>query len=498
MSSRITKRKNLSIKEKYQIICDVDKKMKYDLIVSKFQLGNKSTISEIKKKKDVIIEEYEKIGSNKNAKSLKKAKYPNIDEALIIWIKEARKNNITINQEILKVKSIKFANDLGYIDFKGSDGFITKFVKRNGLTFGALSGEANKVDKVMCEDWKNKLQELTFGYSAEDIFNGDELGLFWKLTPNHTYFLPGESRKSINNNKERCTLFMITNSTGSYKHLSIIGKSKNPRCFLKFRNPFKYYSNTSAWMTTDIFNQELKYLDSIFNRENRKIILFVDNCSAHQVNYNLKNIKVEYLPANSTSVLQPLDQGIIWSLKSYFRSNLIKYMITILEDGRDFKTNYNLQVAISLIQKSLSQVSKFTIINCFRKCWFPIEETIPIENPGEETELIWQSAAEKITLKYDTFQEFIEIDNFITTTESINETTIIDKLKFQNEETIEDNFEEDLVSVPTKSEAMNMIFKLKQFYKDDDDIQYLSKLEDKILNQAYNSMKQTIIKDYFK
>ena len=53
-------------------------------------------------------------------------------------------------------------------------------------------------------------------------------------------------------------------------------------------------------------------------REKINILLFVDNCSAHQV----QNIKVEYLPANSTSVLQPLDQRIIWSLNQSFKYSI--------------------------------------------------------------------------------------------------------------------------------------------------------------------------------
>jgi len=50
MLSKKSKRKNLSIKVKYEIINNVNKKIKYETIVSKFKLGNKSTISEIMKK----------------------------------------------------------------------------------------------------------------------------------------------------------------------------------------------------------------------------------------------------------------------------------------------------------------------------------------------------------------------------------------------------------------------------------------------------------------
>ena len=59
-------------------------------------------------------------------------------------------------------------------------------------------------------------------------------------------------------------------------------------------------------------------------------------------------------------------------------------MITIIDDGREFKKNYNFQVAISLIQRSLSQVSEFTLHNCFRNCGFPMKETSLFENRHKE------------------------------------------------------------------------------------------------------------------
>ena len=40
----------------------------------------------------------------------------------------------------------------------------------------------------------------------------------------------------------------------------------------------------------------------------------MDNCSAHnldRITKNLSQIRVEFLPPNTTSVLQPCDQGII-------------------------------------------------------------------------------------------------------------------------------------------------------------------------------------------
>src|SRR5215467_4181580 len=57
--------------------------------------------------------------------------------------------------------------------------------------------------------------------------------------------------------------------------------------------------------------------------QNRQIILFVYNCAAHPKDTPfLRNVTVVRYPANCTSTLQPLDLGIIQSLKAYYRKTL--------------------------------------------------------------------------------------------------------------------------------------------------------------------------------
>ena len=78
-------------------------------------------------------------------------------------------------------------------------------------------------------------------------------------------------------------------------------------------------------MTTEIFGSLLHSLDVQIGAQNRQIILFVDNCSAHPKDTSyLRNVKVVQYPANCTSTLQPLDLGIIHSLKAYYRRHLVQ------------------------------------------------------------------------------------------------------------------------------------------------------------------------------
>lgn len=69
----------------------------------------------------------------------------------------------------------------------------------------------------------------------------------------------------------------------------------------------------------DIFFEWLKRFDAFIARTpNRRILLLLDNFSGHgsaECMPALPNIEVKFLPPNTTSRLQPMDAGIIASLK---------------------------------------------------------------------------------------------------------------------------------------------------------------------------------------
>ena len=67
----------------------------------------------------------------------------------------------------------------------------------------------------------------------------------------------------------------------------------------------------------------------------RKIVLLVDKCTAHTNNSLLKNIKVIFLPANTTSLIQPCDQGIIRAFKAHYRREMRARIIAELDDIQD-------------------------------------------------------------------------------------------------------------------------------------------------------------------
>ena len=96
---------------------------------------------------------------------------------------------------------------------------------------------------------------------------------------------------------------------------------------------------------------------------------------------NLKNIKLDFLPKNTTSRLQPCDAGISKNFKHKYRKLLIRYIVACIDSVNRTTTEIIKDVIIlkniEWIQTSWADVSEKNIKNCFEKCGFgnPIVET---------------------------------------------------------------------------------------------------------------------------
>ncbi|XP_052696591.1 tigger transposable element-derived protein 4-like [Crassostrea angulata] len=108
-------------------------------------------------------------------------------------------------------------------------------------------------------------------------------------------------------------------------------------------------------------------------RQKRKILLYLDNAPSH-LKINLSNIKLQFSPANTTSKLQPMDQGIIQTLKLKFRNRQLKKMVREMDHsskcGSEILKIISLLDAIYWIDRSWKEVETSTIVKCFKRCGF--------------------------------------------------------------------------------------------------------------------------------
>lgn len=66
-------------------------------------------------------------------------------------------------------------------------------------------------------------------------------------------------------------------------------------------------------------------IDKQMMQDDRRILLLLDNASAHHVEEPLSNVEIQMLLPNTTSVLQPQDAGVIALLKAWFKRRQRQY-----------------------------------------------------------------------------------------------------------------------------------------------------------------------------
>jgi hypothetical protein len=329
------------------------------------------------------------------AKRHYKGDWPELEGALYEWQQRMQHKKATITGEILKAK----AHDIWillpqYRDIeepKWSNGWLGGFKTRFKIKEYIQHGEAAAADINNPENITQMadVRTLCKEYADKDIFNMDETGLFWKMSPDRT--LATEVQSGGKKSKDRITLAFTTNADGSEKlDTWAIGKSKKPRCFkhINLKNlRVQYRNNKSKWMTGLIMEEYLRWLNK--KMRGRKILLLLDNFSGHELGVELvggkqglENVRIEWLPPNTTSYWQPLDQGIIASFKLRYRKQWVLYMLQQLEAGKNPNKTVNLLKAIQWSRRAWEGLEPANIQKCFWKSTIipPKEKNKNIEN----------------------------------------------------------------------------------------------------------------------
>ena len=108
------------------------------------------------------------------------------------------------------------------------------------------------------QSWIERLPELTAECELKDIWNMDELGLFFKALPEKGLVQKSKKCKGGKKSKQRFTAaFFVAADSSKVSQPIVIWKSKSPRCFKNIQDKTRpsmvyYFSNDKAWMRTEI------------------------------------------------------------------------------------------------------------------------------------------------------------------------------------------------------------------------------------------------------
>lgn len=162
---------------------------------------------------------------------------------------------------------------------------------------------------------------------------------------------------------------------GTFTKPLVIGKAQKPRCFKNIdveQLPVIWRANKKAWMTGKLMEEWLLNLNAQMVKQNRKILLFMDNASSHP-HISLSNIEIVFLPPNCTSVLQPMDQGPIYTAKVHYRKRVLSRLCRLIhtvDNVSQLCKSINVLDAVYWIAQSVGEVSKRCVGRAFEKSGF--------------------------------------------------------------------------------------------------------------------------------
>lgn len=163
------KRQQFSLREKCEILLEVEKGGKKGVIAKKYGISP-STLSTFLKQKSKIEQNIDADAFGPQRKKIRTADYEEVDKAVYTWFVEMRAKNIPINGPLLCERARSFARSLGFPEFMGSTGWLHRFRERYGISHKIINGEANYAPKEVASSWR-----LETTSCLEGIFAGGHL-----------------------------------------------------------------------------------------------------------------------------------------------------------------------------------------------------------------------------------------------------------------------------------------------------------------------------------
>ena len=139
-------------------------------------------------------------------------------------------------------------------------------------------------------------------------------------------------------------------------------------------------------------------------------VLVLDNCSAHPNVEDLVSdygkITAHYLPPNVTSLIQPMDQGVLVALKHCYRKKLLRRLL--IEDENsvsliEFLKSVNMSVVVEMVAESWDEIKASTL----RKSWRKIMPIQPSPDQSEDLTVGQEEDGDKNVNRDQDEQEFV-------------------------------------------------------------------------------------------
>ena len=220
------KRRDLSVHEKIEIFRNFDELPSMTQCEAAGLLGiSSSTLCKLFKNRNDFKHDFF-TNENSNRKRKGCGKDGEMKATLKDWFTHVREKDARLNGPCLREKAEQLARKMGKPEFKATEGWCNRWIKRENIVFKTPKGKAGDADVSAVHSWlKEQWPILISEYSPSDVYNADESGLYYRALPKASYVFKNENARGCKIAKDGITILCCVSMTDEKENLLVMDKS---------------------------------------------------------------------------------------------------------------------------------------------------------------------------------------------------------------------------------------------------------------------------------
>uniref|UniRef100_A0A8C4RKQ3 HTH CENPB-type domain-containing protein n=1 Tax=Erpetoichthys calabaricus TaxID=27687 RepID=A0A8C4RKQ3_ERPCA len=341
---------------------------------------------------------------NRRAFHGKRAQFPQAEVALADYIQDRHQLGYAVSTEMIQMKARVIAKERGIpiTQFKASRGWITRFMRRNGLSIRCRTTISqclpNKYEEKLLAFQKYIIQlRQQITYLMGQIGNADQTAVYFENPSNTTVNAVGDKSVPVRTGgreKQQCTVMLTILADGKKLPPYAIFKRKTLPKNEKFPPGIIIRAQQKGWMDNDLI---IDWLKCVWQRRPGSLLkmpnmLVMDSFRGHLtegVKKRLKDGKTDQviIPRGMTSLLQPLDVCINRPFKTHVLRMYTEWAATSVHDTTatgKIKAPTLAQMCAWIIA-AWKLIPEDLVVKSFKKC------SISNSIDGSEDDSLWGS-----------------------------------------------------------------------------------------------------------